>query len=105
MKPDAATAILQLITRIRAKFPFDRAEAQICAGPCQGCSIKLLEYLESELDSLENRIAAGEQPGLAELSQLIRTSRKIGLALEKSNLMPGSGQADTADIPTRHPPD
>ena len=87
MKPDATTAMQQLIDRIRTAFPFDRPEAQICAGPCQGCSLKLLGFLESELDGWEGRIVAGERPGLAELSQLIKTSRKIGRALERSGLM------------------
>lgn len=87
MKPDATTAMQQLIGQIRTSFPFDRPEAQICNGPCDGCSMKLLNYLESELDSWENRIAAGERPGLAELSRLIRTSRKIGRVLEKAELM------------------
>lgn len=87
MKPDAARAMLQLIDRVRSTFPFDRSEAQICAGPCQGCSLKLLGFLETELDAWEARIGAGERPGLAELSQLIRTSRKIARVLEKAELM------------------
>lgn len=87
MKPDATTAMQQLIGQIRTSFPFDRPETQICNGPCDGCSMKLLDYLESELDSWESRIAAGERPGLAELSRLIRTSRKIGRVLEKADLM------------------
>ena len=87
MKPNVTNAMQQLIARIRTTFPFDQAEAQICAGPCQGCSLKLLGFLESELDGWEARIDAGKHPGLAELSQLIRTSRKIARALEKSGLM------------------
>jgi hypothetical protein len=47
----------------------------------------LLAFLESELDSWESRIAEGERPGLAELSQLIRTNRKIGRVLEKAGLI------------------
>ena len=91
MKPDVTNAMLQLIARIRTTFPFDRSEAQICTGPCQGCSLKLLEFLESELDGWEARINAGEHPGLAELSQLIRTSRKIARVLEQSGLMRSPG--------------
>jgi hypothetical protein len=91
MKPDATTAIQQLIVQIRSTFPFDRAEAQICAGPCQGCSLKLLGFLETELDDWEARIDAGERPGLAELSQLIRTSRKIARVLQKADLMQTTG--------------
>lgn len=86
-KPTAALAMQQLIARIRREFPFDRPEAQVCAGPCNGCSLKLLTFLESELDAWEARLDAGERPGLAELSQLIRTSRKIGRVLAKSDLI------------------
>lgn len=89
VKPDVTTAMLQLIAQVRKSFPFGQAEAQICAGPCHGCSLKLLGFLESELDGWEARIADGDQPGLAELSQLIRTSRKVGRALEKSRLIQG----------------
>ncbi|MCB1786767.1 MAG: hypothetical protein KDJ33_10985 [Gammaproteobacteria bacterium] len=87
MKPDSATAMQQLIAQIRATFPFDRPQAQVCAGPCQGCSLKLLEFLATEIDAWEQRITAGERPGLAELSQLLRTSRKIARVLEKADLM------------------
>ena len=88
MKPDTTTAMQQLIGQIRTTLPFDRDEAQVCAGPCNGCSLKLLGFLESELDGWEARIADGERPGLAELSQLIRTSRKIARALQRSGQMP-----------------
>ena len=88
MKPDVATTMLQLIAQVRKSFPFGQAEAQICAGPCHGCSLKLLGFLESELDAWEARIGDGERPGLAELSQLIRSSRKVGRALENSRLVP-----------------
>lgn len=102
MKPDVASAMLQLIAKIRLTFPFDRSEAQICAGPCQGCSLKLLAYLESELDAWESRIADGERPGLAELSQLIRTSRKIERILQNAQLMP-TNEADDNRAPTGRP--
>ena len=88
MKPDSATALRQLIAEIRDRFPFNRPEAQLCAGPCQGCSLKLLEYLESELAGWEERLADGVRIGLAEISNLIRTSQKIARVLEKSHLMP-----------------
>lgn len=88
MKPDTTTAMQQLIARIRAEFPFDQPEAQLCAGPCNVCSLKLLEYLRSELDTWDARLAEGERPGLAELSALIRTSRRIAAALHKAGQMP-----------------
>lgn len=76
----------QLITRIREGFPFDVPAAQICDGECRGCSIKLLDYLAGELDDCEQRIAAGERFGLAELSRLLRSARKIANALRRSGL-------------------
>ena len=79
--------MLQLIAQIRTTSSFDRPVEKICAEPCQGCSLKLLGFLESELDGWEARIDAGERPGLAELSQLIRTSRKVARALARSGLM------------------
>lgn len=87
MKPDTTTAMHQLIARIRAEFPFDHPEAQLCAGPCTVCALKLLEHLRGELEAWDERLASGERPGLAELSALIRTSRKIGSALHKAGLM------------------
>lgn len=86
-KPDATTAMRQLIARVRATLPFQRPEAQVCAGPCHGCSLKLLEFLDTELSDWEQRLDQGERPGLAELSQLIRTSRRVARALAKSGQM------------------
>ena len=77
----------QLINEARLTFPFDLPRAQICGDECRGCSIKLLGFLESELDSWEGRLADGEKPGLAELSQLIRVARKVGRVLENAGLM------------------
>ncbi len=87
MKPSVANAMQGLIDRIRDEFPFERPEAQICSGPCQGCSLKLLAFLESELDAWEFRLAQGEKPGLADLSHLMRTGRKVGRVLAKAGLM------------------
>ncbi len=88
MKPDSATALRRLIADIRARFPFDRPQAQLCAGPCQGCSMKLLAFLDTELDGWQARLDDGERIGLAELSRLMRVSRKVAMALEKGGLMP-----------------
>ena len=84
----------QLIDQVRLTFPFGLPRAQICGDECRGCSIKLLGFLETELDGWEDRLAAGERPGLAELSQLIRVTRKIGRVLHNAGLMdlpPASG--------------
>ncbi len=75
-----------LIAQVRSAIPFDMPEAQLCADECRSCSVKLLEFLAAELDDWEARLDAGEMPGLAELSRLARTARKVHRALEKNGL-------------------
>lgn len=77
----------KLIDDVRMHYPFDLQRAQVCSDDCRGCSIKLLAFLETELDAWESRLAAGEHPGLAELSKLIRTTRRVGRVLESAGLM------------------
>ncbi len=89
MKPDAPTAMRQLIAQIRETLPFDAPQAQVCQGPCEGCSMKLLDYLDSELSGWEQRLDQGERPGLAELSQLARTARRVHRVLQKNGLLDG----------------
>ncbi|WP_209262279.1 hypothetical protein [Thiorhodococcus minor] len=76
-----------LIAEIRARMPFASAEAQICSGDCNGCSRKLLDYLESELDAWELRLGEGETPGLDDLSRLIRISKKVYRVLARNGLV------------------
>lgn len=101
MKPDAIEAMAHLISQIRSTFPFGQSSTQIRAGPCQGCSMKLLGYLEMELDAWDARLDAGERPSLAELSRLSRTARKIARVLEKSGLMPTSAPSPESKPPPR----
>lgn len=77
----------QLIAQLRGAIPFDAPEAQVCTGPCDGCSMKLLEFLDSELCEWEQRLDAGERPGLADLSRLVKTSRKVYGVLERNGLV------------------
>ena len=76
-----------LIAEIRDRLPFDAPEAQICSDPCRGCSIKLLDYLQSELEAWEQRLDAGEKPGLADLSNLEKKGRKIYRTLRENQLV------------------
>ncbi len=78
----------QLIAQVRQNLPFDLPEARVCSGPCKGCSLKLLDYLESELDLWEQRLDEGDKPGLAEYSKLARASRNVHSALQKNGLVP-----------------
>ncbi len=76
-----------LIAEIRNRLPFDKPEAQICSDPCRGCSIKLLDYMQSELEAWEQRLDAGENPGLADLSRLEKKGRKIYRKLRENQLV------------------
>ncbi|WP_246194631.1 hypothetical protein [Allochromatium palmeri] len=76
-----------LIQTLRATLPFGVPEAQICSGNCQGCSRTLLDFLESELDDWERRLAAGERLGLSEFSRLIQTSHKVRRVLIRNGLL------------------
>jgi hypothetical protein len=87
MKPKTPQAMQQLIEEIRAALPFDMPEAYLCDGVCKGCSLKLLDYLDSELDGWEGRLDNGDIPCLADLKQLAKTSQKIYRVLEKNGLI------------------
>jgi hypothetical protein len=89
MKPDTVTAMRQLIARVREALPFDLPEAQTCSGPCDGCSMKLLAFLEGELDAWERRLDDGERPSFGDISRLARTSAKIHAVLMRNGLVAG----------------
>ena len=85
MKPDTRTAMQQLIVQVRASIPFDAPET--CSDSCRGCSQKLLEFLDTELESWESRLAEGESPTFGDLQRLARQSRKVFEALQRNGLI------------------
>lgn len=89
MKPNTQTAMKKMIREIRRVMPFDAPEALLCSdkNSCQGCSLKLLEYLESELESWEQLLEAGQVPGFKDLQKLEKTSRRIYRTLESNGLV------------------
>jgi len=91
-KPDTPEAMRRLIGEIRRRIPFDLSEKQLCRDGCNACSLKLLEYLSSELENWEARLESGEKPGLADLSQLARSARKIHRVLVKNGIVERDGE-------------
>ncbi len=89
MKPDTRTAMKNMIVEIRNLMPFDAPEALVCSdkNSCQGCSLKLLEYLESELENWEQMLDSGLVPGFKDLQKLEKTSRRIYRTLETNGLV------------------
>jgi hypothetical protein len=85
-KPDTRQAMRQLIAAIRAAIPFELPEEEVCRDGCNACSLKLLEFLSTELEYWEARLEEDEKPGLADLSRLEKTARKVHRVLEKNGL-------------------
>jgi len=87
MKPDTATAMRNLIGNIRQALPFDRPEASMCSDNCNGCTLKLLEFIDMELIDWERRLNAGEIPNFGDINRLAKTGRKIYKVAEKNGLV------------------
>ncbi|MCG8016018.1 MAG: hypothetical protein JAY97_07365 [Candidatus Thiodiazotropha sp. 'RUGA'] len=87
-KPNTQVAMRQLIEQIRRKIPFNLSEQERCGESCEGCSGKLLIYLESELDEWQIKLDQGVVPGFADLSRLAAKAKKIANVLRRNGLMP-----------------
>jgi hypothetical protein len=87
MKPDTRAAMGALIRQVRRSIPFELPEALLCAGPCSGCSKKLLEYLDRELQAWEWQLARGDTPRLGDIQSLAKRCRKIHGVLERNGLL------------------
>ena len=74
----------QLIAQIRETIPFESVDPSVCNDECKGCSFKLLEYLNSEIEGWEYRISEGETPNFGDLNKLAKSAKKIHRVLEKN---------------------
>ena len=68
-------------------MPFDLPEANLCSGKCNGCSQKLLDYLDMELEDWEYRLTAGETPDFGDINRIARTGKKIYRVMKKNGLV------------------
>ena len=89
MKPDTCAAMRMLIRQIRDAIPFGLPEASVCGDSCDGCSMKLLEFMESELEGWERRLDQGVRPNFGDLSRLAGTARNIHKSLLRNGLVEG----------------
>ena len=87
MKPDRQTAMRKLIQEVRIAFPFDLPEAHLCDGVCKGCSQKLLDFIDMELDDWEQRLDNGEIPNFGDINKIARTCTKIHRVLKANGLV------------------
>jgi hypothetical protein len=83
----------QLIAQARATLPFNLSDEERCGDSCQGCSSKLLIYLETELDEWEMKLAEGIVPDFADLSRLAGQCKKIASVLQRNGLLENLGSA------------
>ncbi|WP_236588734.1 hypothetical protein [Amphritea japonica] len=86
-KPDTKEAMRNLIKDIRSGIPFDTPVAEMCNGPCTGCSKKLMDYLDMELEEKETLLATGHNPTLGEINRLKKTAIKIHGVLSQNGLV------------------
>ncbi len=86
MKPATPVAMRKLIMQIREAMPFALTREQICSDSCAGCAMKLLIFLETELDSWEQRLLHGARPDFGDLNKLASTSKKIYKVLRNNGL-------------------
>lgn len=94
MKPDRTIAMRQLILQVRTAMPFDLPEANLCSGKCNGCSQKLLDYLDIELEGWESRLKDGEVPDFGEIQRIAKTSKKIYKVLQQNDLIDEKQRVD-----------
>lgn len=76
-----------LIRQLREAIPLGLSEDDICGDSCEGCSSKLLIYLETELDSWESRLQEGVIPTLGDLDRLAKQGRKIQRVLQQNGIV------------------
>ena len=87
MKPDTTTAMKNMIDDVRSAMPFGADDAQLCTDSCQGCSKKLLEFLETELDDWEHKLHEGIQPNFGDIHRMGKICKKVYVVLKKNGLI------------------
>jgi hypothetical protein len=76
-----------LIRQLREAIPSGLSDDEICGDSCEGCSSKLLIYLENELDTWESRLEEGVTPTLGDLDRLAKQGRKIHRVLQQNGIV------------------
>ena len=77
----------RLIKDVRTAFPFGASDAQLCSDSCQGCSKKLLEFLDTELDDWEHKLQQGVRPNFGDIHRMGKTCKKVYAILKKNGLV------------------
>ena len=95
MKPKTTVVMSNIIHQVRATFPFEMTEQELCVDACSyGCPKKLLEYIDMEMTDWERRLENGETPNFGDIQKLSKTSEKIYRVLKKNNIVNTDEQAE-----------
>ncbi len=86
-KPDRTTALLNIISEVRAEFPFYVPDANICGISCIGCPKKLLELVDSEFCEWEAKINNGVIPNFGEIYKLGKLCKNVRRGLKRNGLV------------------
>ncbi len=87
MKPRTPVAMQLLIDKVHETLPFDAPESTICSTNCNGCSLKLLEYLDTELMDWQARLQRHDIPDLADINQLSKLCHKVYRVIKRNGLL------------------
>jgi hypothetical protein len=85
MKPDTRQAMRRMLQQIEQHFSLPPSAGRQCGDgdDCRVCSLKLLEFLDSEVEQWRQRLEQGERPDFGDLARLEQRARKIDRALNK----------------------
>lgn len=86
-KPNTTEAMRHLIDEVKKTLPLDLSPIQACSDDCRFCSIKLIEYISSELESWEGRLNDGNKPDFGDLNRLAKSSKKIYAVMKKKGMI------------------
>ena len=87
MKPNTTDAMRELITQIKKRALLSSIGTDVCSDLCSGCSLKLVEFLSSEIEQWEYKLAQGSVPSFGDINKLAKNAKKIKVVLKKNNLI------------------
>ncbi|MGW7678724.1 hypothetical protein [Shewanella sp. S23-S33] len=83
-KPNTQIAMQTLINQIKETIPLNLEEAQLCQGQCLGCSKKMLEMLDAEINYWQ---FSKVTPSLKDLKNLENIGRRTYKILKRNQLL------------------
>jgi len=87
MKPNTVLAMHNLIKQIKSSILFDLDKTDACPDSCRGCSVKLVDFLEVEIEDWEFRLVCNETPNFKDLDKLAKTAKKVRRVLINNGLI------------------